>query len=475
MRGASIKYISRYLNVIILDNDKALLFNGVNGCLDEVPRWLADILAGADSAGLNSLDESTRLLLAKRGHITSLLPDEELARFREFCAALHKKMETNVVRGGIMFLLGYGCNLACRYCYQQDHRPSKSLATISPEAVEEVFVKHLEKIIPGVQYSNIDVSFYGGEPFLPSNEPTIRRILFYTKKFGMTSGAISNATMVDSMLDIFGPEPGHVNRVQISLDGSREAHDSSRVYASGEKTFDQILGNISSLIARKTKIHLRINLAEHTVPTLPDLIKELKSRKILGNPDVNLYATPLHDNIAKVDSVGFLGLTELSRKIHDLGIDMAHPISLRANEMSYLFQLEKGVGLAHASFCMQTMQNTLVLDPFGDLYACFEEAGYPEFRVGHVSSAGVEFFPLREVYRERHIANMKQCPECQVALACGGQCGVKSRSKTGDLFSPDCSGMRQLILESLKLAYLKRAEMTKGGDAPVSPGNSSHA
>jgi uncharacterized protein len=104
---------------------------------------------------------------------------------------------------------------------------------------------------------------------------------------------------------------------------------------------------------------------------------------------------------------------------------------------------------------MQTMQNSLVIDPFGDLYACFEEAGYSDLRVGHIGDDGVEFFPLSKVYKTRHIANMPDCLACSIALACGGQCGVMCRAKTGDLFKPYCGDMKKVMLMGLKLAYIR--------------------
>jgi radical SAM protein with 4Fe4S-binding SPASM domain len=151
-----------------------------------------------------------------------------------------------------------------------------------------------------------------------------------------------------------------------------------------------------------------------------------------------------------------MDISELSEKTFNLGIDLEHPVSLRANDLNYLFQLEKGLGLVSTSFCMQTLQNTLVVDPFGDLYSCFEEAGYPEFRVGHIAEQGVEWFPLRETYKTRHIANMPDCINCSVALACGGQCGVRCRAKTGDLFKPHCDNIKSVILEGIKLAYKRK-------------------
>lgn len=454
------QYISRYLNIVDLESS-ALLFNGVNGCLDEVPQKLADILRSGDPERLGALGSREISLLARRGHLTVLSPAEELDRFKAFSAALHKRQEGGTQTGGIMLLMSYNCNLACKYCYQQEHRPHKSRAVMTPELVESIFEKKLAAIIPGASHNNFSVSFYGGEPFLPTNEATIRKALSYTKKYGMKSSAITNATMADQMADIFGEGPGFVNSVQISLDGCRELHDQSRIPASGEATYDKIVANISMLLKRKTRVSIRLNLDRRTMASIPQLVQDLKEKGILGNRYASVYASPLHDNLAAVDATDFMALAELSAQVFNLGIDLEHPVSLRANEMSYLFSLEKGLGLTHTCFCMQTMQRTLVVDPFGDLYACFEEAGYPQYRVGHISEAGVEFFPLHETYRTRHVANMDECLKCSVALACGGQCGVRCRAKTGDLFRPCCQDIKQVILDGLKLAYQKKQKRTQ--------------
>lgn len=466
---------SRYLNLIDLGKS-ALLFNGVNGCIDEVPQKLAEILRAGDPERLGALGSGEIELLTKRGHLTTLAPLEELKRFKDFSAALHKRQESGTQAGGIMLLMSYNCNLACKYCYQQEHRPHKSRVVMTPDRVENIFEKNLASIIPGAKHNNFDVSFYGGEPFLPANEATIRKALSYTKKYGMKSSSITNATMVDKMPDIFGEGPGFVNRVQISLDGCRELHDQSRVPATGEATYDKIVSNISMLLKRKTRVSIRLNLDRRTMASIPQLLTDLKEKEILGNKYASIYASPLHDNLAEVDATDFMDLAELSSQVFNLGIDLEHPVSLRANEMSYLFSLEKGLGLTHTCFCMQTMQRTLVVDPFGDLYACFEEAGYPEYRVGHLSETGVEFFQLHETYKRRHVANMDECLKCSVALACGGQCGVRCRAKTGDLFKPYCQDIKQVILDGLKLAYQKKQLHTRNKKCapPANPIPSTH-
>ena len=447
-------YASRYLNIIDLDDRQtSLLFNGVNGCMDEVPNALAAILSSGDEVDLNSLPKANLNFLAKRGHLTTLGLKEEMERFREFVSAMHRKRCADVSSGGLLLLLSYNCNLACKYCYQQKHRPHKSAAVMTPKMVDGIFEKHLPSLLPGIEKKQL--FFYGGEPFLPANVSSIRRALEHAKRLGISTKAISNATLLDAMPDLFGAEPGKVDWVQVSIDGWRALHDRSRISASGEVTFDKIINNIQLLINKGVKVAIRLNLDKRKVETTPVLLEYLKSKQIAGHENVNLYASPLHDNLCEVDATDFIDINGLAEKVFKFGIDLEHPISLRANDLSYLFSLQKGTGLVRTSFCMQTMQNTLVIDPFGDLYACFEEAGYTDMRVGHIGDNGVEFFPLSEVYKTRHIANMPDCLACSIALTCGGQCGVMCRAKTGDLFKPYCADMKRVMLMGLKLAYNK--------------------
>ncbi|MFA6093644.1 MAG: radical SAM protein [Elusimicrobiota bacterium] len=459
-------FISRYLNVINL-GETALLFNGTNGCLDEVSKELGDILRRGN-ANLDFLSTDDLLFLRKRGHLTPFPPDEERRRFREFADALHrKKSSARRLRGGLMLLMSYNCNLACKYCYQQQHRPAKSRAVMDENLVAELFEKHLASMFPGVPMENIDISFYGGEPFLPSNEKTIRKALEYAARYKMSSSAITNATQVDVMADIFGEGPGKVNRVQVSLDGNRAAHDASRVPSSGTGTFDKIIANIRLLLDKGAQVSVRLNLDRNSLPTVPALLQYLKEQGIAGHPRATVYGNPLHDGIARVDDTDFVDLTDLSAKMLGMGVDLEHPVSLKANDMKYLYNLEKGLGLSTTCFCMQTTQNALIVDPFKDIYACFEEAGYPEFRMGSIGEGGVEFFPLRETYMKRHVANMEDCTACSVALACGGQCGVRCRMKTGDLFKPHCADFKEVVLNAVKHAYLKRQKQTDSCAASI--------
>lgn len=462
---------SSYFNLVDLKNGStSLLFSGINGCLDEVPNELAAILSSGSADRLNQLAPANLEFLAKRGHITRLAPEEERGRFKELAAAIHAKRCAGAKGGTLMLLLSYNCNLACPYCYQQKHRETKAKGRMSPADIDLFLNRQLGAILPGVVKP--DLCFYGGEPFLPANEPAIRAALEYAKKNGLKSHSVSNATMVDTMADIFGDEPGKVSTVQVSLDGYKDEHDRSRIPASGGPTFDKIIANIKLLLSRGVFVSVRLNLDRKKLATTPRLLEFLKAEGIAGHKKVSVYAVPIHDNLCKLDDSDFMEIKSLSEKVMKMGIDLEHPVSMQGNDFRYLFNLQKGNGLTRTSYCMQTIQNSLVVDPLGDLYACFEEAGYDQWRVGHVGENGVEFFPMREIYKTRHIANMPDCLNCSIALACGGQCGVRCRAKTGDLFKPKCDDMKDLVLAGLAHAYKKmKAEGVRAapaGDPPKS-------
>jgi uncharacterized protein len=459
-------YVSRYLNVISLDGgENSLLFNGVNGCLDEVPQALGDILAAGGGARLSELSPANLEFLSRRGHLTALRPEAELEQFKELVAGLHNSQTKRPSPGGIILLASYTCNLACGYCFQRKHRPTH-FGTIMPlQLVDDIFEKHLATLLPGM--TNFSLSLYGGEPFLPANEAVIRRALWHAgKRPGAAVAATTNGTTVDVMPDIFGPGAGKVNKAQISLDGGRQTHDKSRIPESGQPTFDKILANIRLLLDRGTAVDIRINTDRDKIAELPGLLEELKARKIAGNPRVFIYAYPLHEGISRAESPHFMGLGELAQKIYELGLEVDCPSTLKAMDVSRLYKLTQGIGLTRTACCMQTFQNYLVADPFGDLYACTEEAGYPELRVGHIGETGVEFLPQRDIYKCRHLENLPDCLRCSVALACGGQCGVQCRMATGDLFKVRCGGMKEAILDSIKRGYGRNALPKARGGTP---------
>ncbi len=239
-------YASQYTNIYPSHRGNSLLFHGIKGTIDEVDKKLGVILNKAKRSKEpinNLLDQATIDYLKDRGHVTPLDSEQEWVEAQKIIQKIDGAVNENAKKSGTLMLVpSYDCNLACPYCYQCQIRSkldSKSSQIMTPETVDLIFGKAFKNLFPAVErHSQVDVTLYGGEPFLQKHHPSLERIIHYTLLHQMKVMAISNATTLHSILPIFGRRRGLVNWLQISFDGDKEFHDKSRVTRSGTGTFD---------------------------------------------------------------------------------------------------------------------------------------------------------------------------------------------------------------------------------------------
>lgn len=137
------------------------------------------------------------------------------------------------------------CNLRCTYCYNQ-HGSYQSHRMIMEERVA---VQAIDLIFS--HYTNIgSIQFFGGEPLL--NLDVIETVCEYvTKKataesrripqFGLnTNGTIMNDRVINLI-------HRYKITVSVSLDGGANVHDSNRVNAAGEGSYQQVVDHIRLL------------------------------------------------------------------------------------------------------------------------------------------------------------------------------------------------------------------------------------
>ena len=106
-------------------------------------------------------------------------------------------------------------------------------------------------------------------------------------------------------------------------------------------------------------------------------------------------------------------------------------------------------------YCMQNAPHTYVIDPYGSIYTCLEEAGREDCRIGHIGCEGVVFFKLKDTYLSRNLCKLDKCLDCPFGLVCGGGCGVRSKKINGSIFVPDCHDYKASIAETIRFSYLE--------------------
>lgn len=466
-------YSSNYLNVYVSHRRSRILFNGFTGAIDEVSIDLGECLKKYSQNGkplpqkiLSSMSENTVKFLKKRGHVTTLKRESEIDKFSKYVEVLNRRiLEAQGKESSLMLVPSYMCNLACGYCYQNMLRDGKLSAkkVMTDKQVDFIFNNLMEQLFPKIKdKSNVSVLLYGGEPFLGNHLPALKRIIDYTTKYQMRVSAISNSTNTHKMIDLFGNEVGLVNSVQVSFDGGKECHDTSRIGLDGQPTFERIVKNIHLLLDKRVRVGIRINIDKKSAPTIPSLLQRLETEKILGHPLVKPYAWVIHSHYNQAKDNALLSPIELASYMEKRKIAIETPVGRREKRLRAVFDAVNGIPLKRTTFCMKCSDSSFVYDAYENIYACYEEAGHPEKRVGYVDENGKVIF--NEGYSTaltRHVASIEQCRKCGLALTCGGGCPFAAKQKSGTIFSADCDNHKECLEKAVQNLFKNKTEHSK--------------
>lgn len=195
-------------------------------------------------------DESKEILIGKR----IIIKEDETHTFYNHCMTRHL---TSAYADDTMVLIvvpSTACNFSCPYCFE----PKKNPKIISIE-VEDKLIEYINK---QSHISRIVLVWYGGEPLL-AKESILRiygRVISETDKEIVSHEIISNAFLVDEeVIEIF--RQTKINKIQITLDGVKERHDSTRFLKnSHSQTFDTIQRNIEKIAKDLPKVHISIRV-----------------------------------------------------------------------------------------------------------------------------------------------------------------------------------------------------------------------
>ena len=157
------------------------------------------------------------------------------------------------------------CNLACKYCFVEQHPNFMSLQTAKDIAdwlynncqikIKNNWVNEKEKC---------KINFFGGEPMLLFDE-VIKPLIEYCKEknYEIDWGMTTNGTLLDEekIKYLFDNKVG----LLLSIDGFKETQDYNRPCRNGESSFDKIFQNIPYILKYYPNITFRSTIYEDTV------------------------------------------------------------------------------------------------------------------------------------------------------------------------------------------------------------------
>lgn len=418
-----------YLIDIKLDNEKSMLIHGYTGAIDIVSNELADYLKNNPCISTHDFPFSNKTLnsLFNRGYLTTKTKEEEIAYVQKISEILSLR-NNYLSTKSFTLVVTYDCNFSCPYCFEKDliqKEHSVSNLTISKEMVDKFF-NTIPLIEPNKSLCNRAISLFGGEPLLKENKEIISYIIKKGKENGFVFTATSNGYDLDSYKDLLDEKS--LRGIQVTIDGSRDTHNTRRIHTINTFSFDKIISNIKFALNKGIAIKVRINVDEDNINELSILDTFFKTEGLYKFPHFSAYASYISGQMNfnpesyTTKNEGNKGQRDFLNLFNSNKWQITYEQELYGN---FHHAIEKGTSLSLSPSHCNAHFGSFIFDPFGNIYSCLEQVGKKDEAIGTYVT-GLEWnTKTKAKWFEQKINSLIPCYKCKYALLCGGGCYAK--------------------------------------------------
>ncbi|MCC7541099.1 MAG: radical SAM protein [Deltaproteobacteria bacterium] len=315
----------------------------------------------------------------------------------------------------VTFVLTHDCNLGCGYCYAGAKFNKRMPAHVAERALDLAFEDDPPRV---------ELSFFGGEPLLAYD--LLVDVAERARARGAQRGTevrlsvTTNGTLLDDArartLDALGVH------VALSIDGTREAHDSGRPRMGGGSSFDDVVRGLDVLLRRGTTFETISVVTPANVRLLGESVAFLLDR---GVPRIGL--NPCYEAAFTDDDLGawHRGLDAAAAKMIDC-FRGGRIVSITVFDNKILAAL-KG-GLVETDRCSLGSRSVAVA-PSGNIYPCERLVAEDEdstHAMGNVETGLV----VRGHGCARGPVNT-ECEPCGERDRCSSSCACANLAETG--------------------------------------------
>ena len=324
----------------------------------------------------------------------------------------------------IMLCLTDACNLACRYCFVEQHPHYMSLQT-AKDAVDWGWDNYLKKkeLLPKAKDLKFTINFFGGEPMLLFDQ-VIKPLIEYSKekKYPIKWGITTNGTLLneEKIKFLYDNQVGML----LSIDGFKPTQDYNRPCQNEESSFDKILPNIPILLKYYPNLTFRSTIYEDTVEHCFEnylFAEKIGFKSYFCIPDVLTKEWPqeklniLEEQIHKIFEYRLLQYSNnikpmnFSRENNDFKNIKDFISNKEKRQIDPVMRCGLGTGLGAIGYN-------------GNIYACQEytcQGDQTDFYIGNIYNGGIDqekHFKLLNMYYESYnklsfndICNNKDC------------------------------------------------------------------
>jgi len=383
-----------------------LAWSGLSEALVELNDEVLDKLSDAEQGvALSDTEQEALQPLLDAGITVPLDADENALWTKQMNQARADRSE---IRATI--LTTWACNLACPYCIEGYGAASKGNMSLETAARTGDWLI----AAAGEECKEIRLMFYGGEPLLNLSviEDLARRMNSHCAERGIESfySLVSNGVLLDEKVAEFLADLG-VSKVQLTLDGDKEAHDARRPSKDGSSSYDAIMRNLPGII-KHLEVFLGGNIDEGNRQAALRLLDELATRGLqdkLG--EVDFMPVTARFGPGESMSAEGMGMTSMTRE------NMLDMLELKKQVVARGFRTSGALG---RNICPIFLgENATTIDPAGEIYKCPAFMGKSDYQVGRVEEPGLNT-------RHQQIAGNRfweqECADCPYLPMCGGGC-----------------------------------------------------
>lgn len=437
-------------NLILRDKkyEQPVLFNTLSGSTFFVDEKIA---AAVETRDLSVLDEMGREYLTRAGVIIEdCMNEDNIFTYNRDNIKYSSEVFSTTV------FLTWACNLRCVYCFQERNGNVQHM----DKDMADRYLKFVKDSTVNKGCKNVAVTLFGGEPLL--NIEVGYYILEELQNFckenelGFEGSIISNGTLLTEEIVQNLVKYG-CNSIQITLDGVKEVHDSRRITASGSGSFDETIEALKLLNKlRMIGTVIRINVDKTNLDSTYSLLD------YIGKNGLNLTRCYVDFGIVKGDTQACANYAGNCLVESEIG-DVLYSLWKYAEEQGFRYNIAPA---RRFIYCGLYKENNYTITPNGDVYKCWEHAGEPVHRVGHIDNRGMLSYKTPVFYDWMTADPMKndECRNCVYLPTCGGGCGVISYNETGTYHAKGCYGEKEKINRSLIMFIDKTIERQRRVD-----------
>lgn len=391
------------------DNSELVLYNGYLKIKESVKfstniSFIKDIL-NTKEIYMNKLIGDKFLIVKKLyelGFLVEIYKDEKSIRT---LSILSRKTNNNLL---FVIHTTEDCNFRCKYCSLDFFHKDLN------ESTKKGIVNYIEKNIN--EYRKISFSWFGGEPLLNINaiEEISNKVITICKdRKKQYTGSITTNGYLLTPENINKLLKCKVYNIVITIDGTKEIHNTLRVLSNGEQTFDKIISNLihirDNVKDKRLKIIIRTNFTKDIFNNINEYYSFFE--KEFGNDKrFSLFARIAGD-------WGGERVKEISNKLLDGNqmTDIINTISNFNGKIKYEFNC---LDIDSGGVCNANYLNKYTINVNGSISKC--DAADNELSIGHLNENGIMDINIDAYSKWVNSLKFldKECEECFYSINC---------------------------------------------------------